>query len=201
MEGGTAALCLHVGSRGQCARVPWSKHRSLKDSKGASESWLRSCQLVIGADSPGKAVSEGGTERMVDYGGNCRRRGVSTGNIPAPLHQPGLLSGQSRRASRKEIKGNHPHSLSLVRLTARMPACVPWAMFMLCPARDRIDSPTQHCALIQNLSRSGKPESQSHSLSLLRIRPYGLWKHSPGCINRTKIASRRPAEINVHPLL
>lgn len=59
------------------------------------------------------------------------------------------------------------------RLPACLPACVPWAMFMLCPAQDRIDSPTQHCAFNQNLSRSGKPEPQSHSLSLLWIRPYG----------------------------
>lgn len=95
--------------------------------------------------------------------------------------------------SRKEIKGNHPYSFALVCLTACMPAwlpaCVPWAMFMLCPAQDRIDSPTQHCALNQNLSRSGKHELKSHSLTLLWIRPYGLGQHSNDCINRTKIAS------------
>ena len=84
-----------------------------------------------------------------------------------------LLSGpgQLRGVSRKEIKGNHPYSFALVRLTACMPAYIPWAMFMLCPAQDRIDSPTQHCALNQNLSRSGKPEQQNHALSLLWIRP------------------------------
>lgn len=128
-----------------------------------------------------------------------QKKGVPAGNFHSSLPRCGLLSGQSRRASRKEIKGNHPYSFSLVCLTAFMPACVPWAMFMLCPARDRIDSPTQHCALIQNLSRSGKPELQSHSVSLLRIRPYGLWQHSHGCLNRPKIASLRSAEKHVHP--
>lgn len=111
---------------------------------------------------------------------------------------PLLLSGpgQLRGVSKKEIKANHPYSFVLVHLTAcmpaRLPAWVPWAMFMLCPAQDRIDSPTQHCALNQNLSRSGKPEPQSHSLSLLWIRPYGLGQHSNDCINRAKIASLHP---------
>lgn len=46
VDGGAAVLCLHAGSEGQSTRVPWSKHRSLKDSKrGASESLLHSCQL------------------------------------------------------------------------------------------------------------------------------------------------------------
>lgn len=112
---------------------------------------------------------------------------------------PGSSPDSRGEPVEKEIKGNHPYSFSLVRLTACMPACLPWAMFMLCPARDRIDSPTQHCALIQNLSGSGKPEPQSHSLSLLRIRPCGLWQHGRGCINGPKIASPRPAEVHVHP--
>lgn len=43
---GRVVFCLHVGSPGQCAREPWSKHRSLKDSKGASESSLHNRQLV-----------------------------------------------------------------------------------------------------------------------------------------------------------
>lgn len=123
---------------------------------------------------------------------------ISTHIHTVILLYPLLLSGpgQLRGVSRKEIKGNHPYSFALVRLTACMlaclPACVPWAMFMLCPAQDRIDSPTQHCALNQNLSRSGKPEPQSHSLSLLWIRPYGLGQHSDDCINRPKIASPHP---------
>lgn len=110
-----------------------------------------------------------------------------------------------RGVSRKEIKGNHPYSFALLRLTACMPAClpacVPWAMFMLCPAQDRKDSPTQHCALNQNLSRSGKPEPQSYSLSLLWIRPCGPGQHSDGCINRPKIASLHPPEIYIQPSL
>lgn len=40
-----AVHCLHAGSGGQSARVPWSKHRSLKDSKRASESLLHGRQL------------------------------------------------------------------------------------------------------------------------------------------------------------
>ena len=110
--------------------------------------------------------------------------------------------GQLRVVSKKEIKGNHPYSFVLVRLTACMPACppacVPWAMFMLCPAQDRIDSPTQHCALNQNLSRSGKPEPQSHSLSLLWIRPHGLGQHSKDCINRAKIASHSTTPLKIY---
>lgn len=43
--GGAAALCLHAGSGGQRTRVPWSKHRSLKDSERASESWFHGRQL------------------------------------------------------------------------------------------------------------------------------------------------------------
>lgn len=111
---------------------------------------------------------------------------------PLLLSGPGQLKG----VSRKEIKGNHPYSFALVRMTACMPAwlpaCVPWAMFMLCPVQDRIDSPTQHCALNQNLSRSGKLEPQLHSLSLLWIRSYGLGQHSNDCINRPKLASLHP---------
>lgn len=45
VDGGAPVLCLHAGSGGQSARVPWSKHRSLKDSKRMSESLLHSHQL------------------------------------------------------------------------------------------------------------------------------------------------------------
>lgn len=45
VKGGAAALCLHAGSGGQSTRVPWSKHRSLKDSKRAGESLLHGRQL------------------------------------------------------------------------------------------------------------------------------------------------------------
>lgn len=44
-DGGEVVLCLRVGSRGWLAQVPQSKHRSLKDSKGVSESSLHSRQL------------------------------------------------------------------------------------------------------------------------------------------------------------
>lgn len=42
---GAAVLCLHVGSGGQSARVPWSKHRSLKDTERAIESSFHGRQL------------------------------------------------------------------------------------------------------------------------------------------------------------
>lgn len=45
VDGVAAVFCLHAGSGGQSTRVPWSKHRSLKDSKRASESLPHSRQL------------------------------------------------------------------------------------------------------------------------------------------------------------
>lgn len=44
VDGGVAVLCLHAGSGGHSARVPWSKHRSLQDSKRANESLLHGRQ-------------------------------------------------------------------------------------------------------------------------------------------------------------
>lgn len=76
--------------------------------------------------------------------GGLRKKGFTTGNFHSYGHTVlsfpslALRPGQLRGVSRKEIKGNHPYSFTLVRLTACMPACllacIPWAMFMLCPA-------------------------------------------------------------------
>lgn len=76
--------------------------------------------------------------------GGLRKKGFTTGNFHSHGHTVlsfpslALRPGQLRGVSRKEIKGNHPYSFTLVRLTACMPACllacIPWAMFMLCPA-------------------------------------------------------------------
>lgn len=110
-KGGEAVLCLHAGSWGRCARVPWSKHRSLKDSKGAGESSLQSRQPGGSGLIPQErrwwtaCVWARECERHRENGGlrwKVPKKGVSAGSFQPSLPRPGLLSGQLRRAA----KGN-----------------------------------------------------------------------------------------------
>lgn len=142
--------------------APESKHRSLRDSQGAGES-----SLLSRRGGPGLTPQGGGgwtacvtacvraREAPREWWVAVQEKGVSAGHFPcAPRLRRAGQELKARRPRRFSGALGCPHAC----MPACLHACVPWAMFMLCSARDRIDRPTQHCALIQNLSRSGNPE-------------------------------------------